>query len=369
MKYPFLRPVLPPPDKWVPLLESSYDSRYFSNFGNLSSQFEARLAKSYFAKDYQATVVTSNTLGQQAVLQSLEVKDKYVILPDFTFAATLQAVIAAGGKPLICDVSPDTGELCPDSLRKTLAAYDDVKAVIHVRCYGFVQDISEIREICRINDIQLIVDAAAALADPADQSFGSADGEIEIFSLHATKVFAIGEGGVIAAPKEKMARIRQSVNFGFMPDRTYFDGTNAKLDEFRSAIGLCMMDMMPDLVGQRQRHAALYQDLLRKYDNVRFLPYPSGPSWSCFPVKLSGARPPNTVEIFNEAGVDIKTFYGPGCMRGYIGQTLLTTLGVTASEQLQEKIICLPVYSDLIDETWPGLAKAVETAFRALEKA
>jgi len=47
----------------------------------------------------------------QAVLTALNVRGRYVILPDFTFPATLHAVIAAGGKPLICDVSLETGEL------------------------------------------------------------------------------------------------------------------------------------------------------------------------------------------------------------------------------------------------------------------
>ena len=72
---------------------------------------------------------------------------------------------------------------------------------MHVRPFGLVRDISPIRDVCIKHDLPLVIDAAAGLGAPSDGAhFGSDYGEIEVFSLHATKVFAVGEGGFIGAP-------------------------------------------------------------------------------------------------------------------------------------------------------------------------
>lgn len=366
MKFPFLRPVLPKPERWMDLLELSYEKRYFSNFGPLATKLETSLAEAYLAQNYSAIGVTSNTLGQMAVLQALDVRGKYVILPDFTFAGTLQAVLGAGGKPVICDVSPETGELCPDSLRQCLSKYDDVAVVIYVRCFGFVNDITGVKEICKSAGVQLMVDAAASLADPTDQQFGSDDGEIEVFSLHATKVFAIGEGGMIAVPDHLKDKIRRAVNFGINPDRTYGDGTNAKIDEFRSAIGLSMLNLIPELIEHRQQHAENYIELINSIPNVEMFEMPERASWSCFPILLPVGSREKSVAVFSDHGIEVKKYYWPGLMNAYRGSSLLETIGVPVSEEVQDKVLCLPVYSEPSSDYWPSLKTAAKNALKLL---
>lgn len=366
MKFPFLRPVLPEPEKWVELLSLSYEKRYFSNFGPLATKLEISLADAYLAPNYSAIGVTSNTLGQMAVLQALDVRGKYVVLPDFTFAGTLQAVLGAGGKPVICDVTPETGELCPNSLKTALSKYDDVAVVIYVRCFGFVNDVSSVKEICKSAGVQLMIDAAASLADPKDQKFGSEDGEIEVFSLHATKVFAIGEGGMIAAPNEIKDKIRRAVNFGINPDRTYGDGTNAKIDEFRSAIGLSMLDLIPTLVDFRQQHAERYIELLDEIDGVEILDMPRKASWSCFPILLSVNSREKSSAVFSDHGIEVKKYYWPGLLSAYQGSSHLETVGTPISNDIQDKVLCLPVYSEPLSDFWPNLEVSTRSALELL---
>ena len=366
MKFPFLRPVLPRPEEWSKLLKQSYEMRYFSNFGPLATKLETSLAKAYLVPNYRSVVVTSNTLGQMAVLQALDVRGKYVILPDFTFAGTLQAVIGAGGIPLVCDVSPANGELCPKSLKAAISEYKDIAAVIYVRCFGFVNDISEIRNICAENNIQLMVDAAASLADPKDQEFGSEHNEIEVFSLHATKVFAIGEGGMIAAPKDMIDQMRRAVNFGLHSDRTYGDGTNAKLDEFRSAIGMSMLDLIPELIEHRQAHAEKYIELIQSLENVDLFDMPSRASWSCFPILLPETSREKSIAVFSDHGIEVKKYYWPGLLNAYQGSTKLVTMGVPESEKIQNRVLCLPVYSEPLTDFWPNLEPAVRKALQIL---
>jgi len=301
MKFPFLRPVLPKPETWVHHLNVSFEQHYFSNFGPLATKLEAIMAEQYLSEGYKATLVTSNTLGIVSVLQALDVRGKRVIVPDFTFAGTLQSIIAAGGIPLICDVDPATSELCPNSVKSAFETYDNISTVVYVRCYGFVNDVNTFREICDDNGAQLVIDAAAALSKPGEVTFGSPSGEIEIFSLHATKVFAIGEGGMIAAPEKFSNRIRQSANFGFNPD-----------------------DM------------------------------PEYASWSCFPTLVPSHLRDKFVTLLASVGIETKKYYWPGLKNGYKGSAQYDVMETPVSERIQAEIICLPVYSEPLEEFWPS---------------
>ena len=361
-KFPYLRPVLPQPEKWVPYLKESYDQHYFSNFGPLSHKFETQLASHYLDATYDATLVASNTLGMQAVLTALNVRGRYVILPDFTFPATLHAVIAAGGKPLICDVSLETGELDLQSVQTALGRYKDIAAIIHVRCFGFVQDLLPLKAFCKTEDISLIIDAAAALAKPMDQLFGSEFGEIEVFSLHATKVFAVGEGGLIAAPKALSTSIRSAINFGFQSDRSFHDGTNAKMDEFRAAIGLGMLDHVEEIVTHRQHHAALYKSFFQNKGRYRGFDVVDHSSWPCFPVCVDEGDQAKLVKALAEHGIEVKIYYRPGLFDGYKGSYPVDVIDVKKSQRLQNTIICLPIYSEPAVEFWPEMEIELENA-------
>ncbi|MGR3733555.1 DegT/DnrJ/EryC1/StrS family aminotransferase [Pseudophaeobacter sp.] len=81
--------------------------------------------------------------------------------------------------------------------------------MIHVRPFGLRRDLEPTRAVCRAQGVPHMVDAAAGLGNPENAPrFGSEDGELEVFSLHATKVFEIGEGGFIAAPEAILDRIK-----------------------------------------------------------------------------------------------------------------------------------------------------------------
>lgn len=367
MKFPFLRPVLPKPETWVHHLNVSFEQHYFSNFGPLATKLEAIMAEQYLSEGYKATLVTSNTLGIVSVLQALDVRGKRVIVPDFTFAGTLQSIIAAGGIPLICDVDPATSELCPNSVKSAFETYDNISTVVYVRCYGFVNDVNTFREICDDNGAQLVIDAAAALSKPGEVTFGSPSGEIEIFSLHATKVFAIGEGGMIAAPEKFSNRIRQSANFGFNPDRTFHDGLNSKIDEFRCAIGIEALKQMPTIVAHRQAHAQKYLNLFEGNSFVRLLDMPEYASWSCFPTLVPSHLRDKFVTLLASVGIETKKYYWPGLKNGYKGSAQYDVMETPVSERIQAEIICLPVYSEPLEEFWPSMKHAFQSALNAID--
>ncbi|WP_306151172.1 aminotransferase class I/II-fold pyridoxal phosphate-dependent enzyme [Roseovarius sp. MMSF_3281] len=345
--FPFLRPVVPQPDTWVDRLATCYEHRYFSNFGALATSLASRMSKAYLQDGYAGALCSSNTAGLVAVIQALDLYGKKIVLPDFTFAATVQAAFAAGAKPVICDIRADTWELCPDSLKAALAEHPDIAAVVHVRPFGLHRDLSPIRDICDDRGLPLIVDAAAALGAPENSMrFGSDSGEIEVFSLHATKTFAIGEGGLIAAPEEMLPKIKSAMNFGFNSDRTYGEGQNAKLDEFRAAIGHAAMDSMQEVTEGRIRHAEFYYDLFKSFPFLTLTESPGSTPWSTFPVVFPEPVTSNVLGAFSDQGIEIKRYYWPGVIKGYTGPREILSVETPNSFDLQDRCACFPVYSD-----------------------
>lgn len=364
MLFPFLKPSLPSPETWGGYLDESYKSKYFSNFGPLATRLADRMTAAYLCEEgYKGVLCASNTAGLTASLQALSLAGKKVAIPDFTFAATPSAVLSAGAEPVVCDVDPVTWELSAEGLAAAFEAHPDIACVIHVRPFGLIRDIEPIRAICREKGVQLVIDAAAGLAAPSDKvSFGSSDGEIEVFSLHATKVFAIGEGGFIAAPKALMKKIKAAMNFGFNPDRTYCEGQNGKIDEFRAAIGLAMLEIMDQTVERRRKHAEFYQKIFSQYDGFQTAEVPGPTPWSTFPVLFDRPVTAQVLGIFGDQGVEVKKYYWPGVLNGYKGGRTLHAMPVPKSECLQERCACFPVYSDFSAETGNLLEDRVEKA-------
>ncbi len=363
MLFPFLKPNLPEPDAWVGYLEEAYKQRYFSNFGPLATRLAGLMTKAYLQDGYNGVLCASNTAGLTASLQALSLAGKKVALPDFTFAATPQAVFSAGAEPVVCDVDPGTWELSAESLSAAFEKHPDIACVIHVRPFGLLRDIEPVRAICRDRGVPLVVDAAAGLGAPSDETrFGSPAGEIEVFSLHATKVFAIGEGGFIAAPEAMLKKIRAAMNFGFHTDRSYGEGQNAKLDEFRAAIGLAMLERMDEAVAGRRRHAEFYQGVFVRYPGLRVAERPGPTPWSNFPVVFDQEVTSGILGTFADNGIEVKKYYWPGVLKGYKGGRKLHAMPVPNSEHLQDRCACMPIYSDFFPETGSLLEERVEKA-------
>lgn len=302
----FIRPTLPPPAEWLPFLEPAYEQRVFSNLGPVARRFEAALTERYGGSSRQAVVVSSGTAGLTVALLALRVSGT-VVVPSFTFPATAQAVVQAGCQPVFCDVSRHTWELAPEALRAVLDEYT-VSAVVHVRAFGFCRDLGPVAEIAAAYRIPVVVDAAAALGGRlSDSTLVGTQGDLEVFSMHATKVFGIGEGGVILCEPRHAAALRRAANFGIQDGDVCGRGLNAKLSEFHSAVGLAVLRHVDDFIAARHRVVTRYRDAFEAEPRV-CIPADTGLApFQTFPVLLDTAElADRAVEACREHGVEVR---------------------------------------------------------------
>src|SRR5438477_3759416 len=150
MNIPLIKPDLPQLDEIRGPLEEILENGRITNFGKYMAEFEKETG-AYL--DTQTAALSSGTAGLVFTLSALGLQPgQKVILPSFTFMATAQAVLYAGGVPLFAEIEDDL-TLSPSDLESILASHEDIGAVIPVHMYGLP---------CRVDEIQQVIDAACA---------------------------------------------------------------------------------------------------------------------------------------------------------------------------------------------------------------
>lgn len=345
-----IRPCLPRPEHWVPFLDPAYADAHFSNFGPVYERFASSLTEKYCAEGRLAIPVASGTIGLTATLMALGIRGR-VVIPSYTFVATGQAVLAAGCTPVFGDVDPLTWALSPRDVQ-ALAAEDDVGAVMVVRTFGLGQDLTELAEICKRFNLPLISDSAASLGGKLeDGNWIGNQATAEVFSLNATKVFGVGEGGVVFCPAEFSQKIRSTINFGLCDRQICNDGMNGKLDEFSSAIGLAMLGIVDQHVENRQRYAQFYVDKLSPLIKAGVITLPpqrnTGTNW-VFPISIKPDYDVTSIQQRAEsAGLQLGQWYATPLHASRLFKKYAGSRKLEVTDSLSNSVVCLPIYSEM----------------------
>ena len=307
----------------------------------------------YAHEDYGVGFCCNATSALTAALVAMGVKGK-VILPTFTFPATLHSVLQSGCDVVLADVDPVTWELSAATLQAAFDDHPDARAVVPVRAFGFRRDHESLFRKAEALGLKVIEDSAAGLGGAKGQAasaIGSAHGHIEVFSFHVTKAFGIGEGGAVFLPKQQLKTFESVINFGLAPDRSFSDGMNAKLDEVHSAIGLARLQAISGEIEKREVLAASYYDALGNVEGV-VLPHEreTCSPWQSFPVLMPTLEERDSVYEFCGAnGVGLRKYYSPSIGTGYTGQNMdrLHRRPTPVSDSLADCMVCLPIYPNL----------------------
>ncbi|MFB3827553.1 MAG: DegT/DnrJ/EryC1/StrS family aminotransferase [Bryobacteraceae bacterium] len=353
---------MPEPAEWIPFLAASYAEKRFSNFGPAARLLEERLTEKYATRGRTYVLTASATTGLAAVLMAAGIRGR-VALPAFTFPATLQAVRMARCTPVLCDVDPETWEMSPATLQPALAL--GVDAVMPVRAFGFCRNLQPLASMCHQAGVPMVIDSAAAFGGQLDSGeWAGAQGIAEVFSFHATKVFGIGEGGLISVDSALAEQVRRALNFGIRA-RGVGPGLNGKLAEFAAAVGLAALTHMDEFVARRQTLAAHYLSALSAYPRLTFPAHPGKTVWQCYPVLLpDDLNAASFVEQALEGGVEIRRYYHPALAYEDLEQSF--TISLRVSQDLAHRMVCLPLYSDMSAEEQEEILQTISLAFRGL---
>lgn len=324
----------------------AYSNGIFSNSAELQRLASETLSK-HVGTEFSGYLASNNTMALTACLLSIGVRGKHVIVSNFTFAATLDAVILAGGIPLVCDIDEESLVLNFNDVKYFLESSEfEIAAVMPTRVLGFVTDLSKLVQLCDSFDVPVVVDAAACFPAQANSWNFQSQAKFEVFSLHATKVFGIGEGGLVVGSAEAISEVKSRSNFGLVPGENRFtDGLNAKADEFTASRALARFPMYQHDVNRRQEFVSAYQEILSTSKFIRFIQENEFTVYSYFPLIFETEDSMLEFQQFLNPFLTTRRYYFPTIKSGYMGDSqVYFSKKLNISEALAPRILCLPVY-------------------------
>lgn len=261
----FQRPELPPLSAIAPYYAMAEEAGFYANGGPCAQLLATRLAERL--GDVHVVPVANCTIGLVVALRALcgepTSRRSLVVVPSFTFTATAAAVVWAGFEPLFVDVLEDSWQLDPHALERALATHHGrVVGVLGCSTFGTAPPLA-VREgwrvLCAASGVPLLLDSAAGFGalDERGRPVGGL-GETEVFSFHATKPFAIGEGGAVVTPDAAVAeRVERLINFGMERGgrSSAVVGINGKCAELHAATALAALDRFDDMLARRRATA------------------------------------------------------------------------------------------------------------------
>ena len=233
----FLSPTFPPAEQVAADYAAIVARGVFTNSGPLERELSARAA-AWVGVDVHATAVSSGTAGLELAIRATFDADRpLALVPSFTFAAAPLALRGAGYAAVFVDVDPVTWQPRADDAEAYLATHHpQVAGIVLAATFGVADEkLAGWERLAARYHLPLVIDSAAGFgAEHDDGPPLGARGTCEVFSLHATKMLAVGEGGLITSRNpELIARLDRMKNFGFDLGRAdrqcTSDGTNAKL--------------------------------------------------------------------------------------------------------------------------------------------
>jgi dTDP-4-amino-4,6-dideoxygalactose transaminase len=326
-----------------------------TNFGRYVTEFE-RAVGEYLG--VHAASTSSGTLGLLFALQALELSPGgLVIVPSFTFMATAQAVLYAGGRPLFADVGEDL-TMDPLDLAALLDQNRGVELVLPVHMFGLPCDTGALERVAsdystEKRPIRVLYDAAHAFGSArADAPVGSF-GEVEVFSLSVTKVLVSVEGGMVTSRNPQLIeRIRHLRNYGIEAKyNAWYPGLNGKMSELHAIIGLANLKQLDARMEQRQSLALEYQERIHEETNFRVVSWPvdvrhTFKDFTVFVPDHLRDRRDEAIARLAELGVETRAYFYPPVheqkfFRRFADRPLPRT------ESLSRRVITLPFFTTM----------------------
>jgi len=346
------QPSLPPLEEYTEYLKQIWDSKILTNNGPFHQQFEKELAN-YLGVEH-LSVFANGTLALVTALQVLRITGEVITTP-FSFVATTHALWWNNIKPVFVDIEPDFFTLDPARIEAAITPL--TTAVLPVHVYGNPCRLEAIQKIADTYGLKVIYDAAHAFGVRVNGNSILKFGDLSILSFHATKTFNTIEGGAIICPDIKTKkRIDFLKNFGFADEVTVIEpGINAKMNELQAAYGLLQLRYVDEYIAKRKKISEYYKQQLAGIRGVRFLEEIDGidHSYAYFPVLINsityGETRDEVYEKLKKNNIYARRYFYPliSHFPTYRGYPSADKNNLPVSEEIAEKVICLPIYPDL----------------------
>lgn len=288
-------------------------STWISSSGRYIKLFEEKFAE--FCGTKYAIAVSNGTSALHLSLLALGIcEGDEVIIPDLTFAATINTILYTNAIPVIVDIERDSWCIDPVEIEKAITP--KTRAIIPVHLYGQPANMNTIMNIARKHNLFVIEDAAEAHgAEFGNKKVGSI-GDIGCFSFYGNKVITTGEGGMCVTNSEELAKkIRLLKDHGMSTTKRYWHdviGYNYRMTNLQASIGYAQIERIDSILENRRKVEENYKSELKEIKSITWqlnnLPERKKITWlvSCL---IPEEKREKVIETLKQVGIDTRPFF------------------------------------------------------------
>ena len=376
MKIPLVRPAPPQLSLAAAELQELEQSGIFSNFGPVNTRFEQEMLDRFFGGQGACMTVCNATIGLMMAIKDAigeAPAGRYALMPSFTFAAAAHAALWCGLTPLLCDIDPKTWAADAADESAMLGGYAGAVAlVMPYATFGYPIDLERYSRLTRESGVPVVIDAAASLGtfDAQGRGFGTGfDGSV-VFSMHATKSFAVGEAGLIySANPDRIARLRTMCNFGFGEPRTAtMLGLNGKLSEVGALLGRLRLADYDGIIAHRAALVSRYRDALPELQFQLSAPGTQAHQFvpALLPSGLAQQKSAIRAELA-ERGITTGTYFSPHLLEQPYFQKVCVGGPLPVCDDVSARMISLPLFDVMTHQEVDYVAQNLHSLIEAME--
>jgi dTDP-4-amino-4,6-dideoxygalactose transaminase len=333
---------LPNKEKYQKYVDEIFENGWVTNNGPMVQRLEKKLAEYLGVKN--VVLVSNGTVALEIAYRTLDIKG-FAITTPFSFVATTSSLVTNDILPIFADIDEKTLNLNPANIEKLITP--NTSAIVPVHVFGNACEVEEIEKIAKKHDLKVIYDAAHAFDVKYKDKSVLNYGDISTLSFHATKLFHTIEGGALIINDDELAqKARYLINFGIENQESIPHlGTNAKMNEFEAAMGLCVLDDIEKIKESRKEVIEYYKKELKGLVQFQEQNKNATENYSYFPVIFKDeAELLRVQKALNDKQMFPRRYFYPS----------LDTLNYIEPKQeckisrdISTRILCLPVYTEL----------------------
>jgi len=292
-------------------LNDCITTNWISSKGKYVSKFENIFEVLH--PNYYALAVSNGTTALHLALVALGIKEgDEVIIPDSTFAATINAVLYCNATPVICEINNETWCIDENEIKSLITS--KTKAIIPVHLYGLPANMKEIMKIANNSNLFVLEDCAEAIGSKIDDKRVGTFGDCSTFSFYGNKTITTGEGGMVLFKNKKHFELGKLLrDHGMSNNKRYWHeivGFNYRMTNLQAAVGVAQMERFEEIINKKREIFNFYNINLLNLKGILKMPFNSNnlynSSWLYTLILDSSINRDKLINKLNQLGIELR---------------------------------------------------------------
>ena len=344
------------------------ETNWISSQGSYVDEFEELFSKLH--DSWYTTTTSSGTSALELAFKAIKSKKNgYVLVPDLTFGATINAVINAGLTPLICPIKKDDFSI--DLSKISTEILENTAAICVVHLYGSAVSMENIIRLKKKYNFFVVEDCAEALGSNLNGRRVGTFGDIATFSFFGNKLITTGEGGMLITQNKHLYKFINLIkNHGMSPKKRYWHevvGTNARMTNVQAAIGLGQLENLEAVVLKKREIHKIYFERLQNLKEKLRVWHEYSNMYSSYWLNLVIFKDKEYIKILmreaEKRHVDLRRCFYPMHFLPAFKDFANDNFDYSDSSYLYDHILCLPSGLNLDNDQISVVCELIESVF------